>query len=323
MPANRCGTMDRDSFTIHTENIFTNDLKKRIELYSHFQEMTARYADLLSLTEYNNTQIHVDLAKCGNFLVFSPNSEGKAHLVGANFCRKRCCPMCMWRKSERQFANCLKIAEILTPQGYRFLHLVLTVPNCPDGGKTLTEAVRLLYSSFSRFYRYADVKRAFKGVLRCLEVSYNYEKHTFHPHLHCLVAVKKSYFNDSRVYLSIDLLRKLWKKATRSERDLQVYVRAIKEDDKMGFAEVSKYCVKPLDLEQGNETENAYILSALVYTLKGCRFTQTYGVIKEAMAQAKASDEAEPADIEEISKSERMFAFRYDWRVHQYVSVDF
>ena len=129
------------------------------------------------------------MSNCGEWLTFNESEDG-IKLVGASFCRQRICPMCQWRKAERQFSNCIQIAEYLSGQGYRFLHMVLTTRNC-DGGVKLTETVHKLYSAFALLMKKAKVKRAFKGVLRTLEVSYNYDTHQFHPHLHCLVAVKK------------------------------------------------------------------------------------------------------------------------------------
>lgn len=298
--------MDCTDFYTHTD---------KLKPYEYFQGLLEEYADLMNWSDMFTDKDRIAMSECGEWLSFAEGEGGALHLAAANFCRKRCCPMCMWRKSEKQFANCLAISEDLTAKGYRFLHLVLTVPNCENGGAALSQAVKSLYAAFGRFWAYKRVKMAFKGVLRCLEVSYNYDNHTFHPHLHCLVAVKKSYFNDPRVYLKYDVIRELWSKAARSDRLLQVNVRAIKDGDTMGFAEVSKYCIKPLELKKGNETENAYILYALVYTLKGTRFTQTYGVIKESMARVKAEAKPEP------DEAAHMLVFHYDYHARRYVQT--
>ena len=87
------------------------------------------------------------------------------------------------------FAEVLRVVKLLE-NDYRFLHLVLTIPNSNDGNE-LVQAIRLLYKGFSFFMAYKSIRGAFKGVLRCLEISYNYESDSFHPHLHCLVAVNK------------------------------------------------------------------------------------------------------------------------------------
>lgn len=237
---------------------------------------------------------YVSLVECGTFLQFGKDMQGVYHLTGANFCRQRVCPMCQFRKAERTFAETLQVVKTLESEGFRFLHLVLTVPN-PTYEYELQTAVKILYRGFNRFLKYKQVERAFKGALRCLEVSYNYNELSFHPHLHCLIVVRKSYFNDCKVYLPYDLLRELWTKAVRaelkkwgSEADfartkhlLQISVRACKAGDYVGVAEVCKYCVKPLEFNNGSEEQQKRLLLSLISTLKGTRFLQKYGIIKD------------------------------------------
>ncbi len=295
--------MDNTGNSIHTEKL--NEFK-------HFQELSYKINELMNLNTMFTDKDRIDTEQCGEWLTFG-EADGQLHLRSANFCRKRYCPMCQWRKSEKQFAQCLSIAESLQAQGYCFLHMVLTVPNC-NGGQELIATIKQLFAAFGKLKSYKKVKNAFKGVLRCLEISYNYETHLFHPHLHCLVAVKKSYFNDSRVYISYDELRQLWSKANKSEQLLQCSIRKIKGTDKLGFAEVSKYCLKPLELEEGKEADNAYIIYSLAYTLKGQRFTQAYGVIKEELKKLKADDSEAEAD----SAYERMFVYHWNYQNHNY-----
>lgn len=294
--------MDYTGNKTHTETL---------KSYKHFQELTYKVNDLMNNNAMFTDKDRIDTAQCGEWLTFN-KVDGQLRLQSANFCRKRYCPMCQWRKSEKQFAQCLSIAESLQAQGYCFLHMVLTVPNC-QGGTELIAAIKQLFAAFGKLIAYKRVKTAFKGILRCLEISYNYEQHSFHPHLHCLVAVRKSYFKDSRVYISYDELRQLWSKANNSEQLLQCSIRRIRGTDKLGFAEVSKYCLKPLDLEEGKEADNAYIIYSLAYTLKGQRFTQAYGVIKQELKKLKEDDGAAVT-----SDNEQMFVYHWNYQTHNY-----
>lgn len=233
------------------------------------------------------------LLNCGTMLTFAKETvtdRNIYHLTSANFCRQRVCPMCQFRKSEKAFSEALKVTSELEDEGYRFLHLVLTIPNV-SGGIALCDGIKKLYSSFNKFYNYKCVKKAFKGCLRCLEVSFNYDNDTFHPHLHCLIAVNGSYFNDSKIYLSYDKLRELWTKAVKADQLLQISVRAIKKGDTAGVAEVCKYCVKPLELEDTNDNnknqQNVRVLLTLWHTLKGVRFVQKYGILKTKFKDIK------------------------------------
>jgi plasmid rolling circle replication initiator protein Rep len=309
-------------FTPEFQSILSKYEKQKINAY--------RVAELLG-DDYTFTDWGIDntdnryraLIDCGTFLGFSKEIEqGRAvyHLKASNFCRQRLCPMCQFRKSERMFANMLRVVKHLESD-YRFVHMVLTIPN-PRYDYELVNAVKILYKAFGILISKGKPKKAFKGVLRCLEISYNYENDTFHPHLHCLVAVKPSYFNDSKVYISLDTLRELWSEAVkkalskvtfeadfcRTEHLLQCSLRSCKVGDYEGVAEVCKYCVKPLELDKTeNDVQNKRVLLVLWHTLKGARFVQKYGVIKEAFKILKLSEEDEEATGDKDDEEKRLY----------------
>ena len=242
---------------------------------------------------------YMQILNCGTQLFFEKETTTKTvyHLKAANFCRQRICPMCQFRKSERMFAQMLQVVQELEKQ-YRFIHLVLTIPNSSYGSE-LIAGIKVLYKAYNMLMHRNAYITAFKGALRCLEVSYNYDTDTFHPHLHCLIAVNKSYFNDSKVYLSRDKIMQDWTKAVKKaivgiehteyinrDCDYQVYVRACKEGDYEGVAEVCKYCLKPLQLDDNSKSEqNKRFLLTVWHTLKNMRFVQKYGVIKDCFAK--------------------------------------
>ena len=306
------------------DNILDKYVKHRIATEQVIDLLGPLFADKL-YGEADSLKRYDALVNCGTFLEFSKNvnrnDETIYRLTGSNFCRQRLCPMCQFRKSEKAFATAVRVVQKLEADGYRFLHLVLTVPNQKTEYE-LTQAISLMYKGFNRFFKYKTIGRAFKGALRCLEVSYNYENDTFHPHLHCLIAVRRSYFNDSRSYVSYDTARQLWTKAikqtlksfpglsfiTSETPDLQINLSAVKEGDFGGVAEVCKYCLKPLELQDEKEEQNKRILFALWYTLKGVRFVQKYGVLKEAFRQLdvdELTDETTPDEktVDKLSLS--------------------
>ena len=287
--------------------------KEYIEKYTHFQNNIYYVADLMNDNKMFTDSDRISLDTCGTYLSFGITDKNEIRLTGSNFCRKRYCPMCQWRKSEKQFSNCLKLADALENKGYRFLHLVLTVPNCA-GGLDLINTIKKMNYAFSKFIKHKEIKRAYKGIMRCLEISYNYATHLFHPHFHCLIDVKSSYFHNPKHYMKHSVIVDLWTKSYNSNVALQCSVGAIKGDDKLGFAEVSKYCIKPLDFEKGNRAENAYIIYTLAYTLKGNRFIQTYGVIKDELKKIK--DDNEVSDI-----IEQVFDYKWNFVTHKYEKV--
>lgn len=220
---------------------------------------------------------------CGTLLGFNSERE----LVSANFCRERFCPMCQRRKALRTYANISKLNEALKGE-YDFLHLVLTVRNVHS--KELTEATNTLYKSSSKMFKNPRLKQGIKGVLRCLEVSYNNENNTFHPHLHCLCAVRKSYFT-SRYYLKQSELRNMWADCLAVNYLPEV---SVKKCDEGAIAEVAKYCVKPLTLDLPAEIR-AKVLDALNMALKHRRLLQSYGIVKDTLKALKIDFDSEEA----------------------------
>lgn len=290
---------------------FDSILERKKE-YNKYKNYSLLVADLIQKSLYlKDTEKDTHLKQCGTRLFFKDNT-----LVAANFCRERICPMCQYRRSMKLFAEMLKCAELMENDGYRFIHIVLTIPNCTHS--ELNDTVDILYKSFGKFMKYKSVKKAFKGSLRALEISYNAGNCTFHPHLHCLFAVKKSYFNDSKVYLSYEKIRSIWSNCCNYDKLLQVSVSAVKSGDWQGVAEVTKYCVKPFDYSQDTVSGLA-ILDALGYTLKGRRFLQKYGIIQKYYKIASSSvtqSEKEMSGNDDII--EQMFDFALIWNGKKY-----
>jgi hypothetical protein len=230
------------------------------------------------------------------------------------------------------FAQMLGVVKHLESE-YRFIHLVLTIPNA-ENDRELVKAVKVLYKGFNTFFKYKAIRRAYKGALRCLEISYNSVEKSFHPHLHVLLAVKPSYFNDSKIYLKYDTVQELWSKAASKAAAalqydklnsttplLQIYLRACKVGDYEGVAEVSKYCLKPLDLsDKESDDDNKRVLLTLFSTLKGTRFVQKYGIIKETftLLYGDSDDNDSEAADSVRSVSGRELGFLWDNTVMNY-----
>lgn len=295
---------------------------KSIEKFTKQRHNIYRTLEIVGTTDiFENWMVkdlYTKVLNCGTSLQFGVDSKGITHLIGGNFCRNRICPMCQFRRAEKLFSQAIQIVEKMEQDGFRFLHLVLTVPN-PQDERELVETIKNLYKSFGKFWKYKEVKKAYKGAIRCLEISYNYERCEFHPHLHCLIAVKKSYFTDSKVYLKYDRIMELWAKACKSERLYQVSVRAVKEGDYRGVAEVCKYSVKPLDFDDTQEQwQNERIILNLGWRLKGTRLLQKYGVLKDEWRQMFGADETEDDDTEFDTKQMFDYTFSYEWTKNGY-----
>ena len=109
--------------------------------------------------------------------------------------------MCNWRKSLKLFGQTSEIANIIINQdsSTRFLFVTFTVKNC-DADK-LSQTIDMMNMGFKRLTdksKGVKITEKFKnnmlGYMRAIEVTYNQQEDTYHPHIHCIFAVKAQYF---------------------------------------------------------------------------------------------------------------------------------
>ena len=184
-------------------------------------------------------------------------------IVGFSSCRVRLCPLCSWRRSLKNFWNTIKIVKWLqshheTVGKFSYIFITLTIKNCR--GDALGGAIDDLFAAVKRLYERKEIKKAWFGMVRNLEVTHNVDitskdYDTFHPHFHIIAAVRPSYFT-SRDYISQKRLQALWKECLRVEYDPVVDIRRVKSraspegEDASGcdvakaVAECSKYAAK-------------------------------------------------------------------------------
>lgn len=220
----------------------------------------------------------IAIGDCSSTVSFTADGDGVPRLFKVFRCRQKYCPTCQRRKSLRAYAEGMRLAAALQDR-FAFLHVVLTVRNC-DGAE-LRHTVQKMNRASSALFRGQLCKTAFKGVLRCLEVSVNRDTETFHPHFHCLVAVNKSYFT-SRTYVRQDQLAAAWAELI-GQPEAVVYVSRVR-DPGAAIAEVCKYCTKPFEL-QGKLALQFY--EVLYQQTKHLRHIQAFGVVREALRALK------------------------------------
>lgn len=265
----------------------------------------------------------INMHKCCDFITLAADINGEVKPTQISFCKQKYCPTCSKRKSLRAYAIGMRLFEELE-NDYAFIHMVLTIKNCP--AERLRETIKKLHSSSSKLLR-SEILEVFKGVLRCLEISYNQERNEYHPHLHCLVAVNKSYFK-SRYYVSQQILANEWANIV-GQSYASVYITRIKEPEK-AVAEICKYCLKPIDIDNvGNALaiyENLYLQT------KNTRHTQSYGIIRETLRKLKLDFEKDDEltvlfDIEEFGDLGEMIdgrtqAYAFDRESRRYIPVE-
>ena len=125
-------------------------------------------------------------------------SLGLKSIEDFNRCKDKFCVNCqnaLAQNRYRQFSPIfLKLGET-----QKVFHCIFTVKNC--SGELLRSTVKGMYKAFSYLIRYLDGRcnikdfdfsyLAFSAGVKALEVTYNREENTYHPHLHGLMAFSK------------------------------------------------------------------------------------------------------------------------------------
>lgn len=306
-----------------------------------FDKFAPKHRQSLSLSEsydrlgFSSKSIRV--RDCGTSLVFShailpdgsPSPDG--HLVQANFCRERLCPMCAWRRSYKIFGQVSQIMEQIG-SSYRFVFLTLTAPNC--SGSELKSTLDRFFKSWGKLIRRSFFQRSVLGYFRALEVTRNKSTGTYHPHFHCVLAVPLGYLSP-RFFVSRDKWLNAWRECYGDERIISVDVRFARGKTQDGVecsealssavAEIAKYSVKSSDyLVPSDFRLTDDIVLTLTEALHGRRLAQ-FGGVFASTAQVLKLDDVEQGDLvhldSEIDPSLAQMIVRYQWSTGVYKMV--
>jgi len=244
---------------------------------------------------------------CGTYLSFKacPNGHSKK-LHRANFCRSRMCILCAWRRSLVIYHQVLAIVH-RAKELYKTdvpLMLTLTVPNCSE--ENLGKVISEMSKAYHRMFLRTPIKKAVRGWFRALEVTYNEEQNTYHPHYHVLLMVPKSYFEKKyNLYIERDDWLKYWQEAMRDDSICQVDIRKIKKKRNKAqsveslIGEVAKYATKPgsyISKDGKKYKANRDAVEGLHFGLKGKRLYGYGGIFKNIRKELKQED-VEKADL--------------------------
>lgn len=227
------------------------------------------------------------ISSCGDYLQFLADEKIEyLKLENANFCGNRFCPQCSANKAREDSIQLATMIDYLKQEyHYEFIFLTLTAPNIP--AHRVEEELKEYAKSFERLFKTKKVKTAIKGYVRKLEMTYSQERNDYHPHYHVLLAVNKSYFDDSRIYISQKEWLRLWINAKKDPTIEIVDVRKFKAQDDLYKAifEISKYISKDSDYMYSKDVFKVFYKS-----LKGKRMLSFSGCFKDAVKLYKAGD---------------------------------
>lgn len=284
------------------------DTKKTLDKYKGKKEintLATRYADTLLSPKGLDR-----FGSCGDWLQFATTEKYDAtKLYKANFCMHRFCPMCNMRKATKDAMALGVVMESLERDGYRFLFLTLTVPNC--SGDELAEVLDKMNVNISNLFKKKKVKGAVKGYIRKVEVTTDQvkvitkrwydrrkkycEKHnldigdlnrnynTYHPHVHIILVVEEEYFRrSSGQYIHHEEWLPMWQELNGSEA-VGVHIEPVRKDkQEKAIKEVAKYSAKDSDLYHSEG-----VFATFYIALRGRKLLTTSGIANERMKAFK------------------------------------
>lgn len=225
---------------------------------------------------------------CATFLQYKKCPDcGKSYISSANLCRDRLCPTCSWRLSLQRFAEmCQTFTMIGEIDTLTVGFLTLTVRNCR--AENLTHTIKKINEDWDRLLKRRPIKRMTAGWAKSLEITYNEEKKTFHPHFHIIWL-----FNGERNMTEGELnftFRQCWNEVCRLEYEPITDYREINprtdyattDNDNLirSILETFKYAVKSDELSE----MPLPIFRTFVNSIKGVRFVSYGGLIKQTRA---------------------------------------
>ena len=249
--------------------------RKKMEIADFFKKIKNKVSEKMSLKIF----------ECGDIVGFLKSKGEKIRLHGGNFCNNRFCPLCSWRKAKKD-GYLLMLLFSIVQKIYKkeLIFLTLTAPNVI--GELLESEINDFNKSFKRLSETKNFKNICKGYIRKLEVTYNDQEDTYHPHFHVVIAVNKNYFTKN--YINQKKWLDMWRVAKRDKTITQVDVRKAKLDDMKGVYEMATYSAKASDYLSSEDTFDTFYNA-----LKGKQLITFNGLFKEILKEIKAGEHSD------------------------------
>lgn len=295
---------------LELQDLQLSESLKKITLH----KLIAEKVNIAQMLQRDRRSEHIQV--CGSMLQFLKernlvSEEIRRRLVKGNFCKYRFCPMCQWRMARKVCREVLGRLRTIDEQhnGVALLFLTLTIKNKPL--TELNSTVKLLSKAFYRMQQLKQYKDAVLGSIRAIEfLGDNTEQGECHPHFHCLLVVRKSYFKKSD-YINFEEWTNLWQRSLRVNYRPVINVQRVKPKGKMSAIvaaalEVVKYSVTSSDLEKLTRED----FQELDRQTRNIRQYNYSGELKDA---EPTFDDAEDESLWELLEEEY-----YQWKNGQY-----
>ncbi|WP_353422235.1 protein rep (plasmid) [Staphylococcus simulans] len=278
------------------------DKKRKNQVFQKFIERHVREGQMYLIRE------------CNTFLSFvADKTLEKKKLYKANPCKNRFCPVCAWRKARKDALGLsLMMQYIKQEEKKEFIFLTLTTPNVTS--EHLESEIKNYNKAFKKMVERKKVKSIIKGYVRKLEITYNQKRDDYNPHFHVLIAVNKSYFKDTKSYISQKEWLNLWRDVTGIDEITQVHVQKIKQNNNKELYEMAKYSGKDSDY-----LINQKVFDTFYKSLKGKQILVYSGLFKEARKKLKNGD----LDyLKEVDPTEYIYQIFYHWNQKEYLASE-
>lgn len=204
--------------------------------------------------------------------------------------------MCQWRKSLKVFHQVSKVMDRAQQEEPKLvpLFLTLTLRNCT--GAELSENLDIVFKGWKNVVDHRKFRKTVQGWFRALEVTYNKDEDTFHPHIHAIILVDKSYFKkDNKDYMQTTDWVHMWRTALKLDYDPVCDIRKVKngKGKHKAVAEVAKYTLKDSDFIFDDTKLTDKLVEVLSNSLRGRRLFAFGGLLKQIAKQIGIEELAE------------------------------
>ncbi|WP_049391832.1 protein rep, partial [Staphylococcus epidermidis] len=252
--------------------------------------------------------------ECNTFLSFvADRTLEKQKLHKSNLCKNRFCPVCSWRKARKDALGLsLMMQYIKQKEDKQFIFLTLTTPNVTV--EHLESEIKNYNKAFKKMIERKKVKSIIKGYVRKLEITYNQKRDDYNPHFHVLIAVNKSYFKDTKAYISQKEWLEMWRDVTGNSEITQVHIQKVKQNNNKELYEMAKYSGKDNDY-----LINQKVFDAFYKALKGKQVLVYSGLFKDARKKLK---NGELDYLKEVDPTEYIYQIFYTWNKKEYLASE-
>ena len=280
-------THNYDNADYKIRDNYTELKQGNVLLLKHYDYFYKRKDENIDKPIGNITENRIDRVKsCSNyFTAVADRTLEKSKIVKAIRCRDKFCPVCQKIKSTK---NALAIEAMYNylrdTTKLNYLFITLTAPNIKSN--ELNKELLSYSKSFERMIKTKKIEKINKGYIAKLEITYNFEEDTYHPHYHILMAVPSYYFKNPDYYLKQNEWLEIWQKAKRDKNITQVDVRKVQNKNIDGISsevlELAKYMAKSADYFNSLDVFETYYNE----THKK-RFMRYGGLFKESLKEFK------------------------------------